>query len=114
MVLGSMLSPELRTHDTRHAANESVHRTMNERRENAAPRLATSMRCECECFRAECGSSFEITIADYEAVRADGRHFVVIPGHESDDESIISRTESYFVIEKTGEQGRMADSLDPR
>jgi hypothetical protein len=109
-----MLIPGPRTRDTRQAANESVHRTMNERRENAAPTLATSMRCECECFRPECGSSFEITIADYEAVRAEGRHFVVIPGHEGDDESIISRTESYFVIEKTGEQGRIADALDPR
>jgi hypothetical protein len=88
---------------------------MNESRLKTAPHtVGDSMRCECECHRVECGSGFEITIADYECVRADGRHFVVAPGHESDEESIISVHEAYVVVEKLGEQGRMADALNPR
>jgi hypothetical protein len=103
------------THDARHAMNESVHRTMNELREkDALAGLTATMNCECECSRSECNSGFEITIADYEAVRASGRRFVVAPGHEEEDEEIIEKAPAYFVIEKVGEQGRIADSLQPR
>jgi hypothetical protein len=102
-------------HDARHAMNESVHRTMNELREkDALAALTASMNCECECWRSECNSGFEITIGAYEAVRASGRRFVVTPGHEDEDEKIIEKTPAYFVIEKVGEQGRIADSLHSR
>jgi hypothetical protein len=95
--------------------NESVHRTMNELHEKDALAASTvSMKCECECSRSECNSGFEMTIADYEAVRAHGRRFVVTPGHEEEDEEIIATTPEYVVIEKVGEQGRIADSLTPR
>ena len=88
---------------------------MNESRlKTASHTLGDSMRCECECHRVECASSFEITVGDYEGVRADGRHFVVTPGHESDDESIISMHDAFVVVEKLGEQGRLADALNPR
>jgi hypothetical protein len=87
---------------------------MNESHEHGSDPLAAFMRCECECHRAECGSGFEISIAAYEAVRTEGRRFVVTPGHESDDESVVSRTDRYLVIEKIGEQGRIAESLNPR
>jgi len=103
------------THDARHAMNESVHRTVNELREKVALAASTvSMKCECECSRSECNSGFQVTIADYEAVRTSGRRFVVTPGHEEDDEEIIAKTPEYLVIEKVGEQGRIADSLRPR
>ena len=103
------------THDARHAMNESVHRTMNQLREKDALAASTaSMNCECECSRSECNSGFQITIADYEAVRSSGRRFVVTPGHEDEDEAIIAKTPEYVVIEKLGEQGRIADSLKPR
>lgn len=100
--------------DERRALNESVHRTMNERRVDATQAEATHMRCECECFRAECGATFEIAIVDYEAVRDHGRRFIVAPGHASESALVISGTECYLVIEKTGDQGVVADELDPR
>ena len=110
-----MPQAEGRSRNVRQAVNESVHRTMNEQRErDALHDLAVSMRCECECLRAECGDTFDITINDYEAVRTNGHRFIVKPGHEGEDEAIISMTEVYFVIEKRGEQGRIADSLARR
>jgi hypothetical protein len=87
---------------------------MNELRESAAPDSATSMKCECECHRVECGNSFQITIDAYETVRTEGRRFVVTPGHQSDDEALISIMDTYLVIEKVGEQGAMAEELNPR
>lgn len=98
----------------RAATNESVHRTVNERRAEAALDGDLTMKCECECHRAECGGSFLVTLHAYEEVRADGRHFLVVPEHQSADEEVVTATDGYWVIEKTGDQGRLAASLDPR
>ncbi|MCW2965270.1 MAG: hypothetical protein JWO17_2522 [Actinomycetia bacterium] len=98
----------------RNATNESVHRTMNEQRERDAGDPDTQMKCECECFRVECGNSFQITIDAYETVRASGRTFVVAPGHQTVDEPILSTTPAYLVIAKLGEQGNIAELLNPR
>ena len=70
--------------------------------------------CECECHRPECGTNFHITVADYESVRAAGRHFLVTPGHQHPDEIVVRAAATFLVIEKKGEQGRIADLLDPR
>jgi hypothetical protein len=87
---------------------------MNERTEGRARHGDISMRCECECFRVECASNFEIALDAYEAVRANGRNFVVAPGHQSAEEPILSATATYLVITKIGEQGLIAETLDPR
>jgi hypothetical protein len=87
---------------------------MNERQERRAASDDTSMKCECECYRIECASNFRITLDAYEAVRASGRSFVVAPGHQTDAEPILSTTPTYLVIAKIGEQGRIAETLDPR
>lgn len=107
-------SPSGFTRDFRHAMNESVHRTMNEQRKKDISPTAASMKCECECHRAGCGTSFMITMDDYAAVRTNGRRFVVAPGHQHESELIVSKTAEYFVIEKAGEEGRIADELKPR
>lgn len=75
---------------------------MNQRRQKLAPAADASMKCECECDRAECASNFKITIDAYETVRASGRRFVVAPGHQSNDASIFSSARLYVVIEKLG------------
>jgi hypothetical protein len=87
---------------------------MNERQERKAADQDTQMKCECECFRLECANNFQITLDAYEAVRASGRSFVVAPGHQTDHEPILSTTPTYFVIAKIGEEGRVAEALDPR
>jgi hypothetical protein len=49
------------------------------------------MRCECECFRVECGSDdLQIAIDASKLVRPTDGSFVVEPGHASEDESILS------------------------
>jgi hypothetical protein len=100
--------------DIRDATNESVHRTSNEIVEAGSDASTLWMKCECECHRADCGSSFHIKITDYEAVRTEGRQFVVTPGHQTAQETIVSTEGSYCVILKHGEQGRIATQLDPR
>jgi len=75
---------------------------------------ATWMKCECECHRSQCGSSFLLSIEEYERVRLEGNHFAVTPGHEHPDELVVRAESGYLVIAKQGEQGRIAESLDPR
>lgn len=95
--------------------NSSVHRMMNERREAGAPFAAAgSLRCECECHRAECGKNFEMTVAEYESVRAGAKQFVVAPDHQLAEDVLVSATAAYRVIEKVGDSGRIAQALNPR
>jgi hypothetical protein len=100
--------------DFRHAANESVHRTANEFREAGLSASADWMKCECECHRPECGASFQILIGDYQSVRAVGRQFVVTPDHQDDTEEIVRTTAGFLVVAKAGEQGMVAEALNPR
>ena len=79
---------------------QAVHRTMNEQHHMTPTREATSsMACECECDRVECGSSFQITDSDYQAARAHPHRFVVAPGHGSNGLSIVAQTANYLIIE---------------
>jgi hypothetical protein len=92
----------------------SVHRSMNERSQRLAPALSVSMKCACECQRAECASTFRISMGADNAVRSDGRLFAVVSGHESREETVVARLHAYLVIKKSGEPARSALRLDPR
>jgi hypothetical protein len=82
---------------------------MNERRCAIAQAAASStLKCECECSKVECFSGFLATIREYEAVRARADRFIVAPGHESPDESVIVQTAEYLVIETKPGAGRVA------
>jgi hypothetical protein len=103
--------------DTRAARvgkNEAVFREVNERindvtREETAEYL-------CECGNATCTETIQMTVADYERVRADPTHFAVLPGHEIPDvEDVVARNEGFLVVrKKAGEAAALATELDPR
>jgi hypothetical protein len=69
----------------------------------------------CECARLGCTTILELPCADYEAVRAHPRRFLIAPGHDvPETEEVVDRRGSYDVIEKFGEAGRVAAATDPR
>jgi hypothetical protein len=69
----------------------------------------------CECARLGCTTILEISSAEYEAVRAHGRRFIVAPGHVvPETERVVARHGSYEIVEKHGEAGRLAAATDPR
>jgi hypothetical protein len=98
------------------AGNEPMHRRVNEAIERGrwpGDEDATSFRCECA--RRGCSSLIELTREQYEALRADPRRFVVVPGHEEPEiEDVIEAREGYLVVEKRGAAARMAEATDPR
>lgn len=69
----------------------------------------------CECSDTNCAESLEISVAEYEAVRTDGTHFVVMPGHELEGiERVVDGNGRYLVVEKLGRAAQVAAAADPR
>jgi hypothetical protein len=67
----------------------------------------------CECSDAQCRELVTLALEAYEAIRADARRFFVVRGHESreQDADVVAVHESYVVVEKRGETGRIAAEL---
>ena len=101
--------------------NESRYRNLNERME---PSNAVHVWVDppmpdwiCECASTECMQPVRLTIAEYEAVRAESTHFFVVPSDEHLSpavERVVHRNERYWVVEKMGEAAEVSEELDPR
>ena len=89
-------------------ANEQIHGKVLElgREEPPAPYL-------CECEDARCTTIILLTAVEYEDVRSGARQFAVASGHE-DAARVVDRRPGFTVVEKTGEEGRLVEELDPR
>lgn len=70
----------------------------------------------CECGNRDCTDSIELMPAEYEAVRAQPRHFVIALDHEDPGlEVVIFQSSRYAVVETlVGEASRIAEETDPR
>ena len=99
------------------AQNEALFRDVNERIEAMAHQLGPDVPYEfiCECANADCTFRVNLTVATYEAIRADSRKFVVLPLHYTPEvEDLVEENETYWVVVKTGEAGEYVEHLDPR
>ena len=97
--------------------NEALFRSINERIEAGTwpAEQSETAAFRCECAALGCNLLLEMTLAEYEAVRLNPRRFIVAPGHELPEvEVVVRRTENYFVVEKVGDAGEVADDTDPR
>jgi hypothetical protein len=104
--------------EQRLARNENLFREINERvREIAAEHGADVHLYEfyCECSNTDCTLRVELALRDYERVREHGNRFLVAPGHDLPEiERIVEQSEGWWVIEKDGAAGELAEGLDPR
>jgi hypothetical protein len=99
------------------AANEDVFRGVNEgiARGQWPGDEDAPQGFRCECARLGCNVLVELSLREYERIRANPRHFVVAPGHELPDvETVVKAGQGYLVVEKTEEAGLEAEALDPR
>ena len=73
---------------------------------------------QCECGQSPtCGGQVELTLGEYEQVRAQADRFVVVPGHEDPViEHVIRRNDWYVVVDKVAavEQEVGATGYPPR
>ncbi len=97
--------------------NENLFREVNERIE----RLASTLHGPgpfgflCECSNRDCEQRVTLTLAAYEAVRAQGDRFLVAPGHVFPDiERVVESHEGYEVVDKDDDVEAIARARDPR
>jgi hypothetical protein len=100
--------------DERIAHNETVARSVNEAIE--AGRVTRDGRAAfvCECGQLGCNAVVELTLQDYEAVRAHPRRFVLVAGHGAHFDEVIAEAGDHEVVVKHGVAGRIAEETDPR
>jgi hypothetical protein len=91
------------------AENEAVFRRLNESIEAATELGATDATFVCECADARCRAVVQVSISEYERVRADDTRFLVAPGHAGEQEArTVERHPNYDVIAKTGYAAALA------
>jgi hypothetical protein len=69
--------------EKRTARDEATAREVNEAIESGKgpTDVLAPVAFRCECGQLGCNQLIEVTLADYERVRAHSRHFLVVPGH---------------------------------
>jgi hypothetical protein len=107
----------------RQAENEMLFRSINERIEDLSQDMLPSGGGEraydfvCECQNTRCTRPVALTVREYESIRTDGRRFFVAPAPEHVDlriENVVDRSTRYWVVEKIGESGEIAEAENPR
>jgi hypothetical protein len=69
----------------------------------------------CECGTIGCNEVIELTLDDYEDVRAHGARFVVAPGHHTEVDELVTGEAGYDIVEKLEvAPAARAEQADPR
>jgi hypothetical protein len=104
--------------DVSQAKNEELFRNVNERIETLSQTVAQDdpmMEYLCECDSAGCYERVRATRGEYESVRADPTHFIVLAGHQDPKvERVTFSNDRFLVVEKQGAAARDALETDPR
>ena len=98
------------------ARNEDFFREVNERINSKAESHGLdshSYAFFCECSDTGCVERVELTLGEYEHVRAEPSRFVVKKNHVVREiEHVVETVTDHMVIEKHGEAGRVAVELE--
>jgi hypothetical protein len=98
-------------------ANEAVFREINEGIERGQwpGEENAPVGFRCECAQLGCNELIELSVNEYERVRANPRWFMVVPGHERlEAEVVVERRSGYLVVEKCDQAATAAEDTDPR
>lgn len=99
------------------ASNEAVFRDVNEAIESGRipAEVHETVAFRCECGELGCNDLIELTVGQYERVRANPRRFLVTIGHERPEvETVVEVQSGYAVVEKRDQAGQIAEETDPR
>lgn len=99
----------------RAARNQAMFRAVNERLRQLNEAFAEGngeFVIACECADPTCVQTLSIRRHEYEAVRANPRHFAVLAGHIYPDvETVVTENGGYVIVEKTREAAHVAEKL---
>jgi hypothetical protein len=103
-------------------ANEALFREVNERVAEVVESFVeieatiNPVNFNCECGNGGCTEQIEMTLVEYETVRADPTRFAVRPGHELREiERVVEEHPNYLIVAKQdSEAEEVAVETDPR
>jgi hypothetical protein len=89
------------------ARNQALFREVNERLVELAQGFnGGPLECVCECSKDDCTDTIAVLGGEYESVRAEPMHFLVVPGHETlDVERVVRNGHPFLVVEKFVDPG---------
>jgi hypothetical protein len=100
------------------ARTQSLYRDLNERIEDINEGFGAVLsggEWMCECAEETCAAPMQLTLAEYEAVRAYPARFAVLPGHMLPGvEKVVIEYERYVVVEGLGVAADYAAAHDLR
>ena len=98
--------------------NQGVFREVNERIRGVNPLTPQQSDFVCECASTDCTEIVTLQVDDYDEIRRVSTHFLVKGDTEhvfpETEERIFAKREGYFVVEKFGQAGVIAVTLDVR
>ncbi len=103
--------------EERAARNEALFREVNEqvrRLADTSDQSRSGVDFVCECSQDTCTERVHVPVGIYETARSHPRRFIVLPGHENEFERVVERDDGFFIVEKEGTAGRIAERVDPR
>jgi two-component system, OmpR family, alkaline phosphatase synthesis response regulator PhoP len=93
---------------SQHSMRSAFSRAVNEDLIGLSAAHGGIRRIVCECSRRMCTELLDVTVADYEAVRAHPTRLLVVPGHElADVQRVVSQTRRVAVVQEQQECLRM-------
>jgi hypothetical protein len=96
------------------ARNEATFRRINEAIDAGRVTRDGFIAFVCECSELGCNEVVELTVREYEEVRAHPRRFFVLRGHEGPGEEVVDSRAHFLIVAKVGEAGEVAELTDPR
>jgi hypothetical protein len=95
------------------ARNQAILRALNEGID--AKRADDAIAFRCECGELGCNRLVPLTRAEYEAVRAHPRRFVIAPGHLVEElEHLVEHDREHAVVETHAHMSDFAERTYPR
>jgi hypothetical protein len=103
--------------EERIAYNEAFFRDLNERKAEWLRGGLPAAGFRCECWRIDCAVRLQLSHGEWQEVRSRANRFAVAPGHIAIDvepgvEQVVKEYPHFWVIEKRGEAGDVARSLE--
>jgi hypothetical protein len=96
------------------AKNQALFRDANERIEELVEEVWHPAFL-CECGGEHYYERLELSLAEYESIRASPIHFPVKVGNDYPEfERVVALSDGYAVVEKIGAEAEVAKELDPR
>jgi hypothetical protein len=105
--------PPFGSREERIAYNEAWCRDLNERKAEWIGSLDLAAGFRCECGQADCSDRIRLSGREWREARSRPNRFAVAPRHVvADLEIVIEEHPHFWLVEKHGEAGEAAESLE--